>query len=301
MMFVICRLQELVRKQRTPLYVCFINLTKAYDFVDRTLLWTVLARFDVLQLMISVIRHFHDGMRACVRLDDRVCSGWFAVEQGLCQGCVLAPLLFNIFFAAVTNETSTRFKMDKGIMDALVQLRKKWGAGRSNCRRVSPRDAILGMLCADDVGVASQSPEQLRNMMWVIMVVWAAFGLTVSEAKTKIMCLRAKRMPESTATFSVEAARQAYNQTNEFVYHGGNVNHKADLSTVVDRRIRNAWCSFRKYTLELYDRPSAPLELKTRMLRAEVLETILHGCVTWSPRACHYDTLRQAHHRFLTR
>ena len=26
-----------------------------------------------------------------------------------------------------------------------------------------------------------------------------------------------------------------------------------------------------------------------------------YGCVTWSPRACHYDTLRRAHHKFLTR
>ena len=69
----------------------------------------------------------------------------------------------------------------------------------------------------------------------------------------------------------------------------------------VDRRIRNAWCSFRKYNLELYDRPSAPLEVKTRILRAEELETILYGCVTWSPRACDYDMLRRAHHRFLTR
>ena len=37
------------------------------------------------------------------------------------------------------------------------------------------------------------------------------------------------------------------------------------------------------------------------MLRAEVLETMLYGCVKWSPRACQYDTLRRAHHRFLTR
>ena len=80
----------------------------------------------------------------------------------------------------------------------------------------------------------------------------------------------------------------------------GNVNHNADLSIVVDRRIRNAWCSFRKYTIELYDRPSAPLELKIRMLRVEVLETMLYGCVTWSPRACHCGALRRAHHRFLT-
>ena len=37
------------------------------------------------------------------------------------------------------------------------------------------------------------------------------------------------------------------------------------------------------------------------MLSAEILETMLYDCVTWSPRACHYDTLRRAHHRLLTR
>ena len=143
MMFVTRRLQELARKKRIPLYVCFIDLTKAYDSVDRTLLWTVLARFGVPQNMISVIRQFPDGMRACVRLEDRVCSRWFGVEQGLRQGCVLAPLMFNIFFAEVINVASTRFKADRGIMGALVHLRKKKGAGGSNCRRVSPRDAAL--------------------------------------------------------------------------------------------------------------------------------------------------------------
>ena len=136
------------------------------------------------------------------------------------------------------------------------------------------------MLYADDAGVVSRSAKQLRKMMEVIVVVCAAFGLTVSEAKTEITCLRAKGVPESTVKFSVDVAGQVYNQTNEFVYLGGNVNHNADLSFEVDRRIRNASCSFRKYTLELYGRLSAPLELKIRMLRAEVLERMLYGCVT---------------------
>ena len=167
MMFVIRRLQELARKKRIPLYVCFIDLTGAYDSVDRTLLWTLLARFGVPQIRISAIRQFHDGMRACVRLGDRV--------QGLRQGCVLAPLLFNIFFAAVINLASTRFKADKGIMDALVHLRKKRRgerAGESKCRRKSALATPLwGMLYVDDAGVVSQSPEQFRKMMGVIMVV----------------------------------------------------------------------------------------------------------------------------------
>ena len=116
------------------------------------------------------------------------------------------------------------------------------------------------------------------------------------------MCSRAKGMPESTATFSVEAAGQVYNKTNEFVYLGGNVNHNADLSIAADRRTRNAWCSFREYTLKLYNRSErSPRAQNPRMLRAEVLETMLYGCVTWSPRACHYNTLRRTHHRFLTR
>ena len=131
--------------------------------------------------------------------------------------------------------------------------------------------------------------------MGVIVVVCAAFGLTVSETKTSIMCLRTKGIPESTPTFSVEAAGQECHLTNEFVYLGGNVSYNADLSIEVNRCIRNAWCSFRKYTLELYDRPSAPLKPKVRILRAEILETMLYSCAMWSPCAYHYDTLRRAH------
>ena len=116
--------------------VYFNNLTKAYDSLDRTL--------GVPQNIISVIDQFHHGMRTCVRLDDGLCSRWFAEEQGL-QGCVLAPLLFNIFFAVVINVAYTRSKVDKDIMDALVHLLRKWGreAGGSNHRRASPGDVAL--------------------------------------------------------------------------------------------------------------------------------------------------------------
>ena len=136
------------------------------------------------------------------------------MEQGLRPGCVLATLLFNIFFAAVINSTYPRFKADKGIMDALVHLGKKRGAerrGEATVGESALATPLWGMLYADDAGVVSQSPEQLRILMGVIVVVCAAFDLTVSEVKTDIMCLRTKGMPESTATFSVEAAGQVYN------------------------------------------------------------------------------------------
>ena len=96
--------------------------------------------------------------------------------------------------------------------------------------------------------------------MGVIVVVCAACVLTVSGANTEIKCLCAKGMPESTATFSVEAAGQVYNQTKEFAYLWGNVNHNAGLSIEVDRCIRNAWCSFPK----LHPRTVRPTERPPR-------------------------------------
>ena len=133
--------------------------------------------------------------------------------------------------------------------------------------------------------------------MGVIVVVCAVFGLTVSEAKTEIMYLHAKGMSESAATFSVEAAGQVSNQTNEFVYLGGTVNHNADLYIEVDRRIRNAWCSFRKYTLELYDRPTecSPRaqnpDAKSRGTRDKAVR-LRHVEPAREP----YDTLHRVHH-----
>ena len=66
------------------------------------------------------------------------------MEQRLHQGCVLAPLLFNIFFTAVINVAYTRFKADKDIMNTLVHLKKEKGAGGSNCWRARSGDAALG-------------------------------------------------------------------------------------------------------------------------------------------------------------
>ena len=115
--------------------------------------------------MISVIRHFHDCMQACVRLDDRVRSGWFAVEQGLHQGCVLTTLLFSIFFAAVINVAYMSFKAHKDNMDALVHLTKKKGRGNATVGEPVLATPLWGKVSADDTGAVSQSPEQLRKII----------------------------------------------------------------------------------------------------------------------------------------
>ncbi|CAM9709032.1 unnamed protein product, partial [Sphacelaria rigidula] len=94
MIFVVLRLQELGRASIVPPNMCFIDLQKAYDSVDRTLLWDVLARFGVPPRIIMSAGMFHDGMRAPVQLDDGELSARFHICQGLRQSCVSSPLLF---------------------------------------------------------------------------------------------------------------------------------------------------------------------------------------------------------------
>ena len=127
MLFVVRRLRELGRVRKIPLYTCFIDLQKAYDSVYRELLWQVLPRFGVLAKMLTIILQFHDGMRACVRTDDGEHSESF---DGLQQGCVMSPLLFNVFFAVVIHVVLVRFGEDEDIVRDLVHLEEDVASGK---------------------------------------------------------------------------------------------------------------------------------------------------------------------------
>ena len=76
----------------------------------------MLSRFGVPEKMLTVIRQFRKGMRACVRTDDGQHSEWFDVTQELRQRYVLSPLLFNIFFATVVHAVLIRFSEDPEIL-----------------------------------------------------------------------------------------------------------------------------------------------------------------------------------------
>ena len=100
MIFSLRQLQEKCREQGKPLYVAFIVLTKAFDLVSRDGLFKILAKISCPPTLLSIVKSFHEDMKGTV-LYDGATSNPFNILSGLKQGCVLAPILFGIFFATL--------------------------------------------------------------------------------------------------------------------------------------------------------------------------------------------------------
>ena len=186
---------------------------------------------------------------------------------------MLSPLLFDIFFAAVMGVVLQRFSEDDTILENLVFLDEGSGGGPDETLLDRVRRAVWGMLYADDAGIVSRSPAGLARMMTVIVEVFGAFGLTVSEKKTETHLMRA---PEKVQ----QPARSTTRSTSSYTW-AVSLPKTPTTREISTRRTKIPLGCFRKFSTEqLFDRPSAPLRLKARLLKAEAIEALLYGCTT---------------------
>ena len=80
----------------------FIDLSKAFETVDRSTLWTLLRRYRCPETFVKIIPAFHDGAASIGGSTTEP----FEISHGLKQECVLAPTLFTLFLAALLSTMS---------------------------------------------------------------------------------------------------------------------------------------------------------------------------------------------------
>ena len=86
-------LAEKAREFKTALFLAFVDLRKAYDSVNRDVLWIILReRYHLPDKLVKVTRALHQGTSGAVRAYGRV-SKEFTITTGARQGDVLAPTL----------------------------------------------------------------------------------------------------------------------------------------------------------------------------------------------------------------
>ena len=94
-------------------FLCFIDYEKAFDRVRHQPMLVLLQRIGLDNREIRIIANLYWKHRANVRVGDAL-SEEVSIKRGVRQGCVLSPMLFNIYSEAILSEALDGF--DRGII-----------------------------------------------------------------------------------------------------------------------------------------------------------------------------------------
>ena len=224
MIFTVRQVQEKCLEQNLDLYSMFIDLTKAFDTVDREALWDVLARFGCLPEFIQIIRLFHVDMTGQV-LSNGEQSDPFFISSGVKQGCVLAPVLLNLFFTCVLRQAI-------GNMDEGVYVRFRYDGSIFDLRRLSAKTKTLNSLIqealfADDCALMAHRSGDLQAMLNSFSDASKQFGLTISLGKTEVFFQHAPNSVAPQSAVSIDDVELKV--VNSFKYLGSMISNDGSL------------------------------------------------------------------------
>ena len=92
-LFILRRMQEEFRGREKKLYMCFVDLEKAFDRVSRKVMEWALRKKSLLEVLVKAVMSLYEGSRTKVRVGSGL-SEEFGIRVGVHQGSVISPLIF---------------------------------------------------------------------------------------------------------------------------------------------------------------------------------------------------------------
>ena len=159
-----------------PLFLAFLDVSKAYDHTARNLLWYRLRKIGVTDKVLAVWRSSYDNVRRAVRVNEEITCE-FACESGVAQGAVDSPTLYDVFIDELS---------------ALL-LRDGFGVGVGG-------DVIPLLMYADDIVLLASSAEQLQRMLLVVERFAVQFQFAYNHAKSGVVVVATPALKASFRT-----------------------------------------------------------------------------------------------------
>ena len=133
-LFILRRMQEEFRGREKKLYMCFVDLEKAFDKVPRKVMEWALRKKSLPEVLVQAGMSLHEGSRTKVIVGSGL-SEEFMVRVGVHQGSVISPLIFFIVVGAVAEQARKGLLNEILYVDNLVLMSENLEDLRERFRR----------------------------------------------------------------------------------------------------------------------------------------------------------------------
>ena len=147
------------------MYGCFVDFRKAFDTIPRDILFQKLLSHNITGKFYNSIKNMYTQDFACISVGDKITTA-FRINQGVRQGCILSPLLFNIFLSDVPNYLND---------------------GDTRPVSITDNENLSSLIWADDLLLLSETETGLNNMLKNLKRYSDANLMQVNLDKTKCM------------------------------------------------------------------------------------------------------------------
>ena len=185
---------ETRKKQKKATFCAFIDFKKAYDTINRTKLWHRLGSTGLCGKLFRAVKSLYSSVYSCVRLNN-LHTDWFEVNSGLRQGCILSPLMFNLY-----------------INDLAVYL-KSLGIGVA-----CDDDTVCLLMYADDIVLLAETENDLQTLIGALNDWCRANDMVVNNNKSNIIHFRNPSIERT--NFKFQCGASALTTVDRYTYLG---------------------------------------------------------------------------------
>ena len=199
-------IEHYCHKNKRWIFGCFVDFSKAFDSIPRHKLFEKLLRHNISGKFYDCLVNLYTEDQACIKVTNGI-SHTFTVNQGVKQGCILSPLLFNIFMS---------------------DLQEKLEEEENDPTQIAPNEMCSCLIWADDLLVLSQSEKGLQSMLNELYTFSETNGLKANMDKTKIMIFN-KSGRHTRRSFSLGGTK--VDTTREYKYLGFKMTPSGEINS----------------------------------------------------------------------